>query len=381
MIPRPQTIKSSNKDKQAKNKSSSQNTKTSQNNTKTITPAATDNNCDDQTATTNITIIQVSSPVHTAKEKFIFPSVERDSLEDDKYKSNVQIIPSNFTTQSTNQFSVNKVKTKLENETKITTVQVSNTNAYGKITKNTSDNKIKSSNTTTTALSSSPIPSPTATIVATPNTTATTVAVSTSNNVVNGIRNFGGITNIPIGVDKITNSITTTQQSQPQHYEQVFLTSSPSITSTPTTTPNNIQNENGSTPKSPKFNFLAKQQKSASHSELHINRINLNKPSSSPLSSSSSSSSNAAAVIVPVAGTSANSSTNTTTNGHTQTAATTNKAKTIEFKVDTSAAPAVGRPLLTRGYTEAVILRPSRKDGNAANRPHGKAQQVSAKIL
>lgn len=302
---------------------------------------------DDQQPSTNITIIQVSSPVHTAKEKFIIPSIEKDFVKDEKYKSNVQIIPSNFTAQPTNSINANEIKTtKLVNETKVTTVQVPPANSYGKISKNFNENNLQATNST--------ISTSTATIIAATSCSGTTVAVST-NSAANDIRDFGAVTNIPIGVDK-DSTISTVQS---QHYEQVFVTTSPAPVVS-SSLPSSSSSDNRHDPKSPKFNFLCKQQKSASHTELHVNRINLTKPSSSN-----------AAVVLSVAGTSA-STVNTTNNS--SEIVVNNKSKVVEPKTDT-AMPSTNRPLLTRGVTEAVILRPSRRDANPPIRPHGKAQQ------
>lgn len=279
--------------------------------------------------TTNITIIQVSSPLHHRKERkdLLEVSVE----EDDNYKSNVQIIPSNFNlTNSTV-------------DAKVTTVQVSSgtpTAAYGKI--------LKKNNAVKPITIAAIVPESDESMSAEPTT--------------NAVRSFGPITNIPINADKP--AVSTTQL----HYEQVFVT--PPATSSPKIG----DGPNG--PSSPKFNFGNKAKKAASHSEVHINRINLSKSESEAVvvTSNGGNVSAATSVTVSVASTSGQSrSVGTRPFNRTNTNADIQRPN-VPAPVD---APS-NRPLLTRGVTEAVIQRPSRKDVNLITRGRSKPQPAVA---
>lgn len=249
---------------------------------------------DDAGTTTNITIIQVSSPI--TKEKFKFD--ETNEGEDDKYKSNVQIIPSNFTEKTHTQNDVEA--------SKVTTVQV--TSAIVSVT--------ASSN---------------ASVMAALNDTVASSIVPLTANV--------HVTNVPIGITEVS---TVRAAPTPQHYEQVFVMASSTLAN---------QNENTDTSLSPRVNILQKQQKSASQIEIHVNRIKLQKtetPSLANANSDEPSTSTASIISLPPPPSAASSS-----------IANANKPK---IQLDSKR-----RPLLTRGLTEAVILRSSRKD-QPANR-------------
>lgn len=233
--------------------------------------------------TTNITIIQVSSPI--AKEKFKFDEHSNEG-EDEKYKSNVQIIPSNFT---------EKVQPKNDvDASKVTTVQVSSAVVVS----------------TETALQSS---------------------IATEDSCTAPMLSNVHVTNVPVGIPE---AMALRSPAAPLHYEQVFVMTSPAPA-------NNIQTETTATPLSPRINLLQKQQKSASQIEIHVNRIKLQKtetlpPAHASIEEPSTSTASVIAVPPPTASAIANG----------------NKPK-MEPK---------RRPLLTRGLTEAVILRSSRKD-------------------
>lgn len=240
--------------------------------------------------TTNITIIQVSSPI--TKEKFKFD--EPIEGEDEKYKSNVQIIPSNFSENVQSQKDVEA--------SKVTTVQV--TSAVVSVT--------ASSNATATVVSNGTL-------------SRSTFEPVASNTVPH-------VTNVPVGVPEAS---AIRSASTPLHYEQVFVMAS-------SRSANENQNENTATmPISSRINVLQETQKSASQIEIHVNRIKLSKtdaPSTAHASKEEPSTSLASIISLPPSSSAANA----------------NQPKIqIEPK---------RRPLLTRGLTEAVILRSSRKD-------------------
>lgn len=319
VIPRPQTVRSSS-NKEVKSRRVNQTSITSNEQPSTSTS-------DGSAAATNITIIQVSSPLHHRKERKDLPEVSIEG--DDNYKSNVQIIPSNFNPPNTN-------KETETSETEVTTVQVSTgtaatattaalSSAYGKIMKKHPAIKAISLN----ASDAEP-----------------TNGEATSN----AVRSFGPVTNVPINADKPI-AVSTTQL----HYEQVFVTppasASPRIGDGP--------NESAS----PKFIFGNKAKKSASQSEVHINRINLSKNDNDVTVGLS----NPNPITVSVASTSAGQSSRPITT-QTSTAKQFNRTNTNGDLMAPS-----NRPLLTRGVTEAVIQRPSRKDSNVVI-PRGRSK-------
>lgn len=198
MIPRPQTTRStSNKDK--------------------ISDASVDSHSNDENGTTNITIIQVSSPI--AKDKFIFPPIE-ECGDDEKYKSNVQIIPSNY----------NPPPTRINEAAQISNVEVSS------------------------VVSSRPEPIASTIIGSVASVPVIPVRSIPVGENFNDLTSFGPVTNVPIVIEQ------TPSVSVQQHYEQVFVT--PSTSSDAAAIP-------------PKVTFLRSQQKSASQIEMHVNRINL----------------------------------------------------------------------------------------------------------
>lgn len=246
-------------------------------------------------SSTNITIIQLSSPIK--KES------NREITTNDEFKSNVQIIPSNL-------------DTKLPDSPKTTTVHVINDQSSANNIPTTSSAIILNENSTT--------------------------AENSNHTPVKNVQSFGAVTNVPIG-------LATTSSSQ-LHYEQVFVS-----TSTTTTTVNadsSIPSVTPSSPSpSPKFKFFHKQQKSASQIDMHISRIKLKKAESAPRS-------NVSITEMP------STSNSTAISFNTQSTASNN----VEQKK-------IGnRPLLTRGLTEAVITRTSRKDGISVQRSTAKNQ-------
>lgn len=227
----------------------------------------------------------------------------------------------------------------------MTTVQVSSgasASAYGKIIKKNPAIKSISLNTAV-------------------GTSATEInkSVTTETTAANTIRNFGPITNIPINADKP--AISTTQL----HYEQVFVT--PPASASP-------KFADGSS--SPKFNFGNRTKKPASQSEVHINRINLSKNdgASDVVNGVGGNGSTASLVTVSVASTSNQSRSNTQTSG-TRPFDNTNMNIDTQRAIEPTATHASAvRPMLTRGVTEAIIQRPSRKDLNIVARGRSKGQ-------
>lgn len=303
VIPRPQTTRGAT----SKNKRIDQNSENQSNDTA------------NDSATTNITIIQVSSAIVKEKIKLTTsepaPSIEK--LDEINYKNNVQIIPSNFSPSDQNAITTVQVTTSDAN-TSIPALdeQGSTSNANIKCTKNINLNETVQ---------------------------PTTDERGSSNN--NNARKFGGV---------VTN-ITVNSQQEPLHYEQVFITQSLTTTTIPTI-PNNDQSEIASL-------------------EVHVNRIKLNKNDGTQrnqidsITEPSTSTSNAVTFSL------------STSNANTQlTSAKTKDLKTrpIEAKHENEL---IRRPLLTRGLTEAVISRPSRKDTNMAlNRSNQPGIHVSFSI-
>lgn len=287
----------------------------------------TNDSTDDQ-ATTNITIIQVSSPLHSRKTKeksttqLELPDV---ATEDENYRSNVQIIPSNFT-PTLPAVTANPV------EAKVTTVQVS---SYGKIV-----NPIVLSSICRN--------------IAASKEAAPTDAPS------NTIRSFSSITNIPINADNPTSSNTTQL-----HYEQVFANS-------PTSTPKATDGQN--VPLSSKFNFG--KQKSTSQNEVHINRIDLSKSDSEDVTTVSNGSGSSTSFTVLVAASTSETLRTLLPSSARNVVKHSSTNQIRENSIASSQSPFI-RPLLTRGVTEAVIQRPSRKDTNLISRGRNKPQLVS----
>lgn len=328
----------------------------------------------------------------TTKDIFNFsnPGTSHSKIEmaDDNFKSNVQIIPSNFSppalsTQTSNSLNTSNpstvnthylpVKTK-PSDSKVTTVQVSGATTslaagYGKIIKsslNSINNLEKvNGNNVQTSISSSTLTN------ANPSDTA--------------VRNFGSITNIPIGSESEQTNVATNTTTQVQlHYEQVFVTPSSSLV--PIINSSQTDNQRKTVTSTPL--------KQASLTELHINRINLQKDNkhknkenngTSDLGASSSTvfttGGTNSTVQSTVAVSSAppdqpSTSSNATVGGSTQqvqlrnTNNNNNNISTGGKMIATmrenlpSPLPAI-RKLLTRGLTEVSISRPSRRDANA----------------
>lgn len=244
-------------------------------------------------ATTNITIIQVSSA--SVKEKL---NAQNECVEksEQNYMNNVQIIPSNYSPIDQNA---------------VTTVQVTNE------TKPPSQNK---ESVGSASANKSIIPA----------------TLETHDDVQNA-RQFGAVTNISIGA----NEKQAFQQEQ-LHYEQVFITHTPSgaSISTSDTEPNDVQ---------PKINRIkvGSAQRLPDDSEI--------RPSTS--TSSTVTFSVAAAAAAATSTPDANISTSIPKSKDTT------KNRNVENNHENDMLSS-RRPLLSRGVTEAVIMRPSRKDVN-----------------
>lgn len=333
---------------------------------------------------TNITIIQVSSPLHvsvtrtqssstsTVKDVFNFSTPSQSSTvekADDNFKSNVQIIPSNYsspplhTIPSASHYPVAKARSNLMSDQQVTTVQVSGATSlatgYGKI--------IKSSTISTTGDTAI---TPTQPSKHSQNSNSAGVSQQSDSQ---SHRNFGAITNIPIGSTADTSSSSSTVQ---LHYEQVFVTPSASSVSVPSTsdrTHNRIVVSNS--PKQKHTNSVASQ------AEVHINRINLqkdtnnhrNKENNAPDIGSSTtgapetvtaSTSTTVEMAIPSTSAAAANHTIKLRNNHNhQNNSNSGKIVTAMRENLPSPLPAI-RKLLTRGLTEATITRPSRREPN-----------------
>lgn len=283
----------------------------------------------DELGTTNITIIQVSSPISstkTSKEIFNFPTLN-STIEkaDSNFRSNVQIIPSNYSpppsiTTSTNAILPIKGKTNI-------TVQVSGSTSlatgYGKIIKqglHRSESQPQSS----------------------------VADISPS------VRSFG-VTNIPIGSDdKPSNSM---------HYEQVFITPSTS----------SEVSEDSRQLAASKMVVTKKQPKSSSQTELHVNRINLHKETVTNKENNAPSEELVAVASTSTAGTqtivqSNNAGNSVATNHSKNSIPNSAKKQPVSSRENLpSPLPAI-RKFLTRGLTEACISRQSRKDSSNVQR-------------
>lgn len=331
---------------------------------------------------TNITIIQVSSPLHvsvtrtqssstnTVKDVFNFSTPSQSSTvekADDNFKSNVQIIPSNYsspplhTNPSTSHYPLAKARSNLLSDQQVTTVQVSGATSlatgYGKIIKSSTINTTGDTSVTSTQPSKY-------------NQNSNGAGAAQQSDTAQSHRNFGAITNIPIGSTAEASSSSSTVQ---LHYEQVFVTPSASSVSVPSTSDRNrIVLSN-----SPK----QKHTKSvASQAEVHINRINLqkdtnnhrNKENNAPDISSSttgapeavtSTASSSTTVEIAIPSTSAAAANHTIKLRNNQNSSNSGKIVTAMRENLPSPLPAI-RKLLTRGLTEATITRPSRREPN-----------------
>lgn len=368
--------------------------------TKTITT--------DNSTSTNITIIQVSSPLtisanNSAKDIFNFPSVSgNNSLliveqADNSYKSNVQIIPSNLSPPLSSTIVATNFLTKK--------LSAPLSSSDSSISKNNINNKV----VTTVQVTGAPI---TATALTTGygKIISQSCAVITNNNnvtqqnlsstVLKTMKNFAGpVTNIPIGAESSSSpSISVPQTTQQLHYEQVFVT--PSTSSAIVSSSNNhicnvthnTTTTSTSTSSISKITTTAtttqpKSSTSITHTENHVNRINLQttRNKENNISSDIRAETNAI-VAAPVPSTSSvalnssnghaaavhqlrNNSNNVNTSGNSNSSSNAiNSAKKHVIpgggaKRDNlpSPLPAI-RKFLTRGLTEAAIIRPSRKD-------------------
>lgn len=219
------------------------------------------------------TVVSVSS-----SEIFNF-NFKTDLQEDENYKSNVQIIPSNPITP---QYSTPK---KMNNKIDVTTVQVSSS-PYGQSSSN---------------------------VVVEPQT----IVVS----------NFSTVTNISV-------VSTTSSPTTPQHYEQVFLSSSSPL---PATNNNIINLPIIIPPNSPLLSLINRQHnRSASQTEIQLNRSKSK---------------------------SVNNKENTKNLDEIQPSTSTGRTS-VAVQTQTP----LNRPVLTRGQTELVLSRPSRLDKSIRNR-------------
>lgn len=288
----------------------------------------------DDIGTTNITIIQVSSPISstkTSKEIFNFPTLN-STIEkaDNNFRSNVQIIPSNYSPPPS---IITGTNLPVKGKTNIT-VQVSGSTSlatgYGKIIKQ-GLHRTESQPQSSTSAADISAPS---------------------------VRSFGAVTNIPIGSDE--------KPTNPMHYEQVFITPS-------TSTEASEESRQLATSKM----VVAKQQqpKSSSHNELHVNRINLHKETVTNKENNAPSTVELAVASTSTAGTqnivqsnSACSSAVATSHNKNSIPNSANKKQPASSRENLpSPLPAI-RKFLTRGLTEACISRQSRKDSSNERR-------------
>lgn len=314
VIPRPQTSRSiASKKNRSKSESS-------------IEPAQMNG-----ASATNITIIQVSSTISEEQSKA--GNQIADDHSDTKFTNNVQIIPSNYVQPE---------------DIAITTVQVTS-NATANVTSAPSSGTTIAANHGTIA--SDAIPSERLTERPPVNE--------------NNTQKFTGVTNISIGITdrSIVQQIKTVQPEQ-MHYEQVF------VAQIPTTTAMKASGDD-------------QQIESGLSKELHVNRIKLSKPDTGHTSAdsdniepSTSHTSAVSATITFSIATSTNSSSaeEPTTNSNTAPVAALTKSKEVKNKAANEESASSRRPLLTRGLTEAVIVRPSRKD---VARPNALGNQVN----
>lgn len=236
----------------------------------------------------------------SVKEKLNTQTECADKLETN-YMNNVQIIPSNYSPTDQNS---------------IVTVQVTN-------------------DTNTPSQSIEPVSAPKSVLP----------TASEPNDEVQNARQFGAVTNISIGEKQAF-------QQEQLHYEQVFITHTPSGASISTGNSEPIEVQ-------PK-----------------INRIKVDpviRPDDSDVRPSTSTSSTVTLSVAAATGSIADSS---ISNSAVKSKGT-SKNRTIENNQENDALSA-RRPLLSRGVTEAVILRPSRKDVNMLlNRINPQGNHVS----
>lgn len=236
----------------------------------------------------------------SVKEKLNTQTECADKLETN-YMNNVQIIPSNYSPTD---------------QSSIVTVQVTN-------------------DTNTPIQSIEPVLAPKSVLP----------TASEPNDEVQNARQFGAVTNISIGEKQAF-------QQEQLHYEQVFITHTPSGASISTGNSEPIEVQ-------PK-----------------INRIKVDpviRPDDSDVRPSTSTSSTVTLSVAAATGSIADSS---ISNSAVKSKGT-SKNRTIENNQENDALSA-RRPLLSRGVTEAVILRPSRKDVNMLlNRINPQGNHVS----
>lgn len=322
---------------------------------------------DSEDAATNITIIQVSS---TAVKENISIPITHESQNDDSesYTNNVQIIPSNFTASNTiDQNTITTVEV-TSDKTKLSSASLSSTLS----TITTTEQITTLAQNLTTAKN----------ILSTACCTVTAVTTSQTN--AENTRKFAAVTNISVKDTPIAHQSINSQPEQ-QHYEQVFVTQTP----TTTTIPNNIDTSIESHSidnNSPSVN---------SQAEIHLNRIKLNSKIDVVIRSVSETINGPSTSTVTFSTPPANSNTFATNTVNTAVpsssmaaaaiataATTTTRTKEPNDKHRTNDAKRENemisrKPVLTRGLTEAVIIRPSRKDKNMLfNRFNSKGMQV-----
>lgn len=168
---------------------------------------------------------------------------------------------------------------------------------------------------------------------------------------VNNARQFGAVTNISIGEKQAF-------QQEQMHYEQVFITHAP--TSASISTGNSETND----------------------IQPRINRIKVDPLFTSDDSDIRPSTSTSSTVTLSVAAATGNVADSNISNSANKSKET-SKNRTLENNQGNDAS-STRRPILSRGVTEAVIMRPSRKDVNMLlNRinPHGNHASLSNSIL
>lgn len=253
------------------------------------------------------------------------------------YMNNVQIIPSNYSSTEQNS---------------IVTVQVTNdSNTPGHINDQLSPPKaVAAASTNKNGMKS-----------------AATIA---SDDDVKNSRKFGAVTNISIGEQQQQQ-----QQQQPQipvesHYEQVFIMHTPSTASISA-----VCNSEQSNDHKPKINRIKVD--SAHRTDNAEARPSTSTASSVTLSVVASSSSSAVAVASAAANTS-NADPSGAPNSVSNKSKDAIKNRSVENNLENDTTLLCRRPLLSRGLTEAVIMRPSRKDVNMLlNRINPQGNHVS----
>uniref|UniRef100_A0A1Q3FXJ3 Putative serine/threonine-protein kinase nek3 n=1 Tax=Culex tarsalis TaxID=7177 RepID=A0A1Q3FXJ3_CULTA len=311
----------------------------------------------------NVTIIQVSNGTtetpnaSPSKSVLCSPKVKQrgtpktkisnnnniiEDLSDDNYKSNVQIIPSNI------EYDHHPLLPDQEpsiiasiNDRQITTVTVPNL-VNGSNTSNSGGSNV--------IITTAPISAVQSTVIATGATSSTPIKSDSSN---------FGVTQIAVNSCDRPKSPPHHQQHH-QHYEQVFLLSSPiqvgnldqpmSLQSPPTSSGSSVACKLNKS----KVMLLSKQQRSSSHSEIQLNRVKNvrngqgNKENqaedSSPLMNGQSSGSGAKAGILTSASSPAVPASHVSPS----------KRAAVDKNIYT---PQPQRPMLQRGLTEMVISR------------------------